>query len=255
MHRHVSPARRGDLLGAPALAAGVYDIRPVEVGNAGVQLTLVAGQGSHLRVGEHGGESVAVERLLCLSRDWARRCAVRTASSPLREARSITRPPSRAATPGSSGVAAPPVYRIDVSDGDTVVFRNGQACDSSRSTRPRSSSARSATGELPEALLMCEIGRFFCPAHRSACSPSLKPIASAVRAAAAYVVRASDGVNVNVRLVAVGAAAAYLYRHRRGKYTNRLEFLAKRARARKLGLWRVCPRTPYNPNKGIARRR
>jgi endonuclease YncB( thermonuclease family) len=31
-----------------------------------------------------------------------------------------------------------------------------------------------------------------------------------------YVVRASDGVNVNVRLVAVGAAAPYFYDGRRG---------------------------------------
>jgi hypothetical protein len=31
-----------------------------------------------------------------------------------------------------------------------------------------------------------------------------------------------DGLNVNIRLVAVGAAAPYFYRHRRGKYANRL---------------------------------
>jgi endonuclease YncB( thermonuclease family) len=49
-----------------------------------------------------------------------------------------------------------------------------------------------------------------------------------------YVVRVRDGINVNIRLVAVGAAAPYFYRHRRGKYANRLEYLAKRARAKKL---------------------
>jgi hypothetical protein len=38
-----------------------------------------------------------------------------------------------------------------------------------------------------------------------------------------YVVRVRDGINVNIRLVAVGAAAPYFYRHRRGKYANRLE--------------------------------
>jgi endonuclease YncB( thermonuclease family) len=69
------------------------------------------------------------------------------------------------------------------------------------------------------------------------------------------VVRVRDGVNVNIRLVAVDTAAPCSYRHRRGKYPNRLEYLAKRARARKLGLWRACPRTPYNPYKGIATRR
>jgi hypothetical protein len=41
-------------------------------------------------------------------------------------------------------------------------------------------------------------------------------------------------------------AAPYFYRHRRGAYADRLEF-QPRAQARKLGLWGVCPRTPYNP--------
>jgi endonuclease YncB( thermonuclease family) len=35
-----------------------------------------------------------------------------------------------------------------------------------------------------------------------------------------YVVRVRDGVNVNMRLVAVGSAAPYFNRHRRGKYAN-----------------------------------
>ena len=35
-----------------------------------------------------------------------------------------------------------------------------------------------------------------------------------------YVVRASDGVDVNIRLVAVGAAAPYFYLGRRGRYAK-----------------------------------
>jgi Ca2+-binding RTX toxin-like protein len=38
-----------------------------------------------------------------------------------------------------------------------------------------------------------------------------------------YIVRAHDGVNVNIRLVAVGAAAPYFYDHRRGRHANLLE--------------------------------
>ena len=68
-----------------------------------------------------------------------------------------------------------------------------------------------------------------------------------------YVVRARDGLNVNVRLVAVGAAAPYFYNHQRGRYANLLERLAKRARARKLGLWRACPRTRYALTRGSQR--
>jgi len=59
-----------------------------------------------------------------------------------------------------------------------------------------------------------------------------------------YVVPASDGVNVNLRLVALGAGAPWFYEGRRGKYANPLEARAKRARAKKLGLWGACPHTP-----------
>lgn len=68
-----------------------------------------------------------------------------------------------------------------------------------------------------------------------------------------YVVRASDGVNV--RLVAVGAAAPYFYGGRRGRYAARLELVARRARATPLGLWRACPGTAYDPYQGVDTRR
>jgi endonuclease YncB( thermonuclease family) len=70
-----------------------------------------------------------------------------------------------------------------------------------------------------------------------------------------YVVRVEDGPNVNVQLVRVGAAAPYFYLGRRGRYANLLERLALLARAKKLGLWKRCPHTPYAPNKGVSTRR
>ncbi len=69
-----------------------------------------------------------------------------------------------------------------------------------------------------------------------------------------YVVRA-DGVNVNIRLVALGAAAPYFYDGRRGRDAIRLEGLAKRARAKRLGLWGACPRTVYDPYSAVETRR
>jgi endonuclease YncB( thermonuclease family) len=70
-----------------------------------------------------------------------------------------------------------------------------------------------------------------------------------------YVTRVSDGVNVNLRLVAIGAATPYFYSHRRGRYAVRLEELGHRARARGLGLWKACPHTTYNPDAGVQTRR
>jgi endonuclease YncB( thermonuclease family) len=69
------------------------------------------------------------------------------------------------------------------------------------------------------------------------------------------VVRINGALNVNVRLVAVGAAAPYFYKDRRGRYARLLETLAKRARANKIGLWKACPGTPYNPYVGIRTQR
>jgi len=68
-----------------------------------------------------------------------------------------------------------------------------------------------------------------------------------------YVIRVRDGasLNINVRLVAVGAAAPYFYRGRRGRHADLLERLARRARARHLGLWGACPRARYDPYSGV----
>jgi endonuclease YncB( thermonuclease family) len=144
-------------------------------------------------------------------------------------------------------------HRIDhVTDGDTVVLGNGQR-------------VRLVQIDTPEVFFGVE-----CYGEQaSAATERLLPEGTRVRLLAEpatdrvdqygrllrYIVRASDGVNVNVQLVAVGAAAPYFYKGRRGVYANRLEALAKRARARKLGLWGACPHTAYDPYHGIETRR
>lgn len=67
-----------------------------------------------------------------------------------------------------------------------------------------------------------------------------------------YVVRVRGGLNVNVQLVRVGAAAPYFYDYRRGRYARELVRLALHARARHLGLWGRCPGTPWDPNHGVS---
>jgi micrococcal nuclease len=67
-----------------------------------------------------------------------------------------------------------------------------------------------------------------------------------------YVTRVRGHLNVNIRLVAVGAAAPYFYRGRRGRYAARLARLALRARRLHLGLWGRCPGTPYDPYEGVS---
>jgi endonuclease YncB( thermonuclease family) len=66
------------------------------------------------------------------------------------------------------------------------------------------------------------------------------------------VVRVKDGLNVNLRLVRLGAAAPYFYDGRRGTYARQLDRLARHARTAHLGLWGACRDTPYNPDRGVA---
>ena len=66
-----------------------------------------------------------------------------------------------------------------------------------------------------------------------------------------YVIRARDGLNVNVRLVAVGAAAPWFFEGERGRYAARLNSLALRAKAHGLGLWGACPHTAYDPSRAV----
>ena len=124
-------------------------------------------------------------------------------------------------------------YRMDhVTDGDTVVLRNGQR-------------VRLVQIDTPEVFFGTEC---YGP-QASAISKRLLPEGVRVRLQPEpatdrvddygrllrYVVRARDSVNINIRLVALGAAAPYFYMGRRGRYANRLETIAKRARAKHLG--------------------
>ena len=155
-----------------------------------------------------------------------------------------------------AGASARPIaatYRIDhVTDGDTVVLRNGQR-------------VRLVQIDTPEVYF----GNECYGPQASATTKRLLPDGTRVRLTPEpgtdrvdkygrllrYVVRASDGLNVNVRLVAVGAAAPYSYGGRRGRYAVLLERLAKRARTRHLGLWGACPHTAYDPYRGVETRR
>ncbi len=150
-----------------------------------------------------------------------------------------------AATPSSSTI-----FRIDhVADGDTVDLTNG-------------AKIRLVQIDTPEVYFSPECyGK-----QASTITKGLLPAGTRVRLAAEpatdrvdeygrllrYVTRVSDGLNVNVYLVRVGAAAPYFYDGRRGRYAKLLDRLARQARARHLGLWGACPRVPYDPDRGVA---
>jgi micrococcal nuclease len=66
-----------------------------------------------------------------------------------------------------------------------------------------------------------------------------------------YVVR-QDGLNINLRLVADGAAAPYFFDGAHGRYAAVLMQEADVARAAGKGLWGRCPGTSLDPTRGVS---
>jgi len=146
--------------------------------------------------------------------------------------------------------ANPPAFRIDrVVDGDTVVLRNGLHVRLVQIDTPEvyfhpECYGRRASAVTKRLLRPGTLVRLL----REPATDRVDRYGRLLR----YVIRIHDGLDVNIRLTAMGAAAPYFYRHRRGRYAARLERLARRARARKLGLWGRCPGTRYDPYHGVA---
>ena len=142
------------------------------------------------------------------------------------------------------------VFRVDhVADGDTITLTNGQR-------------VRLAQIDTPEVYVSAECyGRQASAATKQLLPPGTQVILTREAATDAvdqygrllrYVIRARDGLNVNLYLVKIGAAAPYFYESRRGRYAATLETLALRARRLGLGLWGRCPHTPYQPDRGVS---
>jgi len=102
-------------------------------------------------------------------------------------------------------------------------------------------------GDEPELAAKLRIERSGYCRLASACdsSPNRRPIASTTSDdSSGMSCERSDGVNIILRIVALGAGAPWFYMGRRGMYANRLDRLARHARAKHLGLWGACPAYP-----------
>ncbi len=140
--------------------------------------------------------------------------------------------------------------RIDhVADGDTVDLTNGAKIRLVQIDTPEVYFSPECYGKQASAITK----RLLAPGTlvRLTREPATDSVDSYGRLLR-YVTRVRDGLNVNIHLVAVGAAAPYFYDGRRGRYAARLTHLALRARRRHLGLWGRCPGTPYDPYRGVS---
>ena len=140
--------------------------------------------------------------------------------------------------------------RIDhVSDGDTVTLTNGYRVRFVQIDTPEVYFAPECYGRQASALTK----RLLPPGTivRLSAEPATDKVDRYGRLLR-YVVRARDGLDINLYLVRIGAAAPYFYDGRHGRYAAEILRLARRARLLHLGLWGRCPRTPWNPDRGVA---
>ena len=121
----------------------------------------------------------------------------------------------------SGAVAAPSFYRVDhVSDGDTVALRNGQRVRLVQIDTPEVFFGRECYGRAASAANEdAAAARHAGPAFPEPATDRVDRYGRLLR----YVVRVRDGVNVNIRLVAVGAAAPYFYRRGEAVEKTKLE--------------------------------
>ena len=135
-----------------------------------------------------------------------------------------------------------------VSDGDTIVVCGSTRVRLVQIDTPELSGERECFGEEASA----ETKRLLAPGSsvrlvRDPRTDAVDDFGRLLR----YVVR-EDGVNVNLRLVELGAAAPYFYRGTRGIHAGELLATARGARAARKGLWGACPRTELVPERNVS---
>jgi len=146
--------------------------------------------------------------------------------------------------------AAPPGWEtVDhVADGDTIVLRGGRTVRLVQIDTPEVFFRPECFGEQASAETKHLLGRgAFVRLVRDPATESRDAYGRLLR----YVVR-SDGLNVNVELVARGAAAPYFFRGVRGEFADVLMRDAEAAREARAGLWGACPGTKLAPEQGVS---
>jgi endonuclease YncB( thermonuclease family) len=58
-------------------------------------------------------------------------------------------------------------------------------------------------------------------------------------------------ININLKLVEIGAAAPYFYRGEKGRYSTQILKAAQSAKYKSLGLWKSCPGTKLSPTDAV----
>lgn len=139
-----------------------------------------------------------------------------------------------------SSASAAEVIRIN--DGDTLTISTGEKVRFLQIDTPELSSGECYGAEALRALVEI-IGKSPIDLESDTASDDKDQYGRLLR----YV--KVGKINVNIKLVEIGAATPYFYNGEKGKYSAQLLKAAQNAKAKKIGLWKMCPNTKLEPLK------
>lgn len=143
----------------------------------------------------------------------------------------------------TSASASVKVARI--SDGDTLTILTGEKIRFLQIDTPEISPAECYGAEAHKALISL-IGKAVITLESDSVSDDKDQFGRSLR----YV--KVGKINLNLKLVQIGAATPYFYQGEKGKYAAQLLKAAENARAKKIGLWQLCPNTKLDPTRPAA---
>jgi endonuclease YncB( thermonuclease family) len=129
-----------------------------------------------------------------------------------------------------------------INDGDTLTISTGEKVRLLQIDTPEISPAECYGAEAHKALIQI-IGKAAITLESDPVSDNKDQFGRILR----YV--KVGKVNINLKLVEIGAATPYFFNGEKGKYSSQLFKAAQNAQARKIGLWKLCPRTKLEPLK------
>lgn len=138
--------------------------------------------------------------------------------------------------------ASAAVQIVRVNDGDTLTVSKGEKIRLLQIDTPEISPAECYGTEAHKALITL-IGKSSITLESDSVSDDKDQFGRKLR----YV--KVGKVNLNLKLVEIGAATPYFYKGQRGKYSTQLLQAAQDAKTKKIGLWKICPNTKLEPLK------
>ena len=133
---------------------------------------------------------------------------------------------------GVASASAEAIQVIRVYDGDTLTISTGEKVRFLQIDTPEISPAECYGAEARKSLVSL-LGKSPISLESDSVSDDIDQFDRLLR----YVIVGK--VNVNLKLVEIGAATPYFYKGEKGKYSAQLLKAAQNAKAKKLGLWKL----------------